>query len=268
MINDDIQETIRGYINNTLPTDERAQFEQAMATDAELKSEVLLYKALYFTTKNQDLVAVSQTLSDIIATEPLPPEDEVLTEEKPIQTPEKRLRLWGLWLLVLLVIGVGSALLYQKITRDKQEKEQIENHQIVKSYDDKPFENIIGYAENDPSAFAQAMRAYDKKEFEKAESLFIEGMKDPRSNKNNPTIQLYFGITQRLLNKLDMASKTLEKQVDDKDIGDFARFNLGLTLLKMNKRDAAKAWLIPLSKKPNLGAIQKDANLILSQLAF
>ena len=251
---ENIQESIKRYVDGTMSKTESIDFERLLESNTDLREEVRLYKALAFVTKNRDLMAMSQIVGSVIEGQKLEPDYETHQEyfKKPTKGGKGNWGLLGGFLSFLLLAG---GIFFTVKTSQKAAKYQ----RIVQNYEHvKP--DLIN--PDTPSVLYDALQFYDKKDYAAAKTAFYAHL---RKQPYDFTVQLYAGITQSMTGENTEAIKTLRKvaQKSDPSLKKYADMSLALVLLKMGDTEGAQSLLKPLRDDPVLG---ENATQILSDL--
>ena len=237
---EDAQDIIAAYLKNELSPEERAQFEQQLATDEDWASELALYKAFHH--RDTALLSVSQTVKQLIATEKFEPD---LTYESPflspINLPKKRLRLWYFLLPVLGISMAIGGLIYVNSKKIPAE---------VKVILERPFGNIMGFGK-DTSRFVKAMRAYDSADYNLASKDLDEYLTTRLKSDDRADALLYLGETHRMRHNFVEAQKQFEKVFESDPSNanaiaiaqSAAHYLLGLTWLQQGEIEKAQEEL-------------------------
>lgn len=238
---EDAQDIIAAYLKNELSPEERAQFEQQLATDEDWASELALYKAFHH--RDTALLSVSQTVKQLIATEKFEPD---LTYESPflspINLPKKRLRLWYFLLPILGISMAIGGLIYVNSKKLPDE---------VKVILERPFGNIMGFGKDTSSSFVKAMRAYDSADYNQASNDLDEYLTTRLKSDDRADALLYLGETHRMRHNFVEAQKQFEKVFESDPSNanaiaiaqSAAHYLLGLTWLQQGEIEKAQEEL-------------------------
>lgn len=234
---EDAQDIIAAYLKNELSPEERAQFEQQLATDEDWASELALYKAFHH--RDTALLSVSQTVKQLIATEKFEPD---LTYESPFLSPtnlpKKRLRLWYFLLPILGISMAIGGLIYVNSKKIPAE---------VKVILEQPFGNIMGFGKDTSSSFFEAMSAYSAKDYDAASKGLNEYLKTRLKSDDRADALLYLGETHRMRHNFVEAQKQFKKVFESDRSNTVAQsaahYLLGLTWLQQGEIEKAQEEL-------------------------
>jgi tetratricopeptide (TPR) repeat protein len=248
MIIENIQDTIKQYLDGTLLGQEKADFEKEIKNSEELAEEVRRFRQLRIFNKNKKVIEANALLSSVMAEIDIEP--DYGKYEKHFKTSIFDNVMWR-WLLggltVLLVVGGGF--FYQTSQKTKALKD------LSKTYL-QPMENIIGFPPNAQTQDAKGMAAYDNKNYSEAITLLNY------ASKNNPddnSLRLYLAISYLMQEQNEKAEPLLQELVKADNLSTIpAKWYLALSLMQRNQKTEAGVLLQSLESDTVFGNRAKE----------
>ncbi len=245
---ENIQETIKKYLDNTMTPSEKADFELQIRDSTELAEQVRQFRQLKIWDKNSFLIQSNAVLTGVMADIDIEPNygiHEKYFKKSLFDRPVWRWLMGGLVLATLL----SGGFLYQQNQASKA------LNQLAKSHLE-PLPNFIGFAENDSSQPAKAMASYDNKNYSEA----IERLKS--ATKNSPddnSLKLYLAVSYLMQDQNAQAQTLLEDSVKTDNLSTIpAKWYLALTYMQIGKKDEAYKLLQSLESDLDYGKDVKD----------
>lgn len=248
MIIENIQDTIKKYLDGTLSGKEKADFEKEIKNSAELAEEVRRFRQLRIFDKNKDIIAANAILNSVMSDIEIEP--DYGKYEKYFKKSIFDNVMWR-WLFggLALILVVGGGFVYQKSQETKALKE------LSKTYL-QPMENIIGFSDNAQTQDAKAMAAYDNKNYSEAIVLLNN------ASKNNPddnSLRLYLAISYLMQEQNEKAESLLQTIVKTDDLSTIpAKWYLALSLMQRGQKTEAKVLLQSLESDATFGNRAKE----------
>jgi tetratricopeptide (TPR) repeat protein len=243
-----LQETIKDYLDGTMSGTEKTDFEAQIKSDADLAEEVRRFRQLSILNKNKPLLDAKATLSAVMAETTIEPDygdHEKYFKKSLFENP-----LWR-WLVggLAVVLLVGGGIVYQKIV----EAEALKNLSIKNLA---PYTNIINFAPDDQTQAAKAMRAYDNKNYAEASSLLNFAVKnDPTDN----SLKLYLANCYLMQKQNSQAETLLKDMIRTNDLSQNpAKWYLALTLMQRGEKEEARVLLQSLENDSFYGVKAKE----------
>ena len=152
-----LQDKIQAYLDGTLPPAEKTAFEAQIKTSEPLAAELRRYRQLRILGQHQTLIQGKTLLDAVVAEVSIAPD---YGQHKAYFEQPSGKTLGGRWILggLTILLAVLGLFFYQKYEAGKA-LANLAQTQLS------PMANMIGFAPDDPSNAAQAMRAYDQKNF-------------------------------------------------------------------------------------------------------
>lgn len=240
---ENIQESIKRYVDGKMSQTESLEFEQLLEINTDLREELRLYKALAFITKNRDLMAMSQIVGNVIQNEKLKPDFDAY------QTYLKKPKKWwqrGLWILSsFIALALTLGIIYT--VNIQQDRAKYEN--LVQNYGHLPDDLIQA---DSASVLYDALQFYRAKNYPNAKTAFKKHLK---KQPNDDLAQLYLGVTEYLTHENTEGVKTLRQVVANSDdfSKKYAQMSLSMALLKVGEYTEAQTLLEQLKSDAILG---------------
>lgn len=242
-------ELIERYLQGELAGDELVRFEQAMKEDAALAAEVDLQQSVQQLLAEKDVLALDQQLTD-------------LRQDYGAETP-KLLPFRKIWFAAAAVLVLGIASIGFFTTADPIDGEEL----YLSYFEPYPADNAVRSQEDDPTRVSQmeeALEAYAKGDYDAAYQRFLACL---YIDADDLRAKFYLGITLLAQGHGEKAAETLLEVAEQTDsiYADPARWYYTLSLIRQNKRSAARKELKALEKEAR-GKYQKLAIEMLDEL--
>ena len=242
---EDWEAKISAYLKDTMPLQDRLDFEKNMSENPSLKEAVEFDKAL-----NQQAQAhllfkhLTPHLEDFIAENKLDEQQSSPLPKSPRYPLSIKTILGGLSLVLLLVLGILSIFTYQK---DKKYTQIIHKWTMA---------DPLPYIGNDTlfqnNATSEAVKAYQRGDYKQAEMFFLQNDSPEKDQQN---ARLYRAVTALLTQppNTDKAIQILEVRYGDKRRFGYEAIEWYLALAYLQKKDNEKALKV-------LNNIPKDSD--------
>lgn len=248
MIIENIQDTIKQYVEGRLSDKNKMDFEAQMKDSTELMEEVRQFRQLHIFNKNKHLIEANALLNAVMRGIEIEP--DYGKYEKYFKKPFFGDALWR-WLLggLAVCILVVGGLLYQK----NQTSKSLQKLSITYL---QPMEDIIGFADTDQTQAAKAMKAYDRKNYGEAIDLLENVVKNtPDDN----SLKLYLAISYLMEKQNLKAESLLQSLAKGNDLSTIpAKWYLALSLLQSGEKEEAKTLLQSLESDTTFGNRAKE----------
>ena len=241
------QDNIQAYFRGSMSTEEKQAFESEVLASPVLAEEVHRYRQIRVLTRTETLLQSKHTLAAVMAETSISPD---YGKYEQYFTGSGK---WGWlkgWLPSLLVIG---ALLTGSTAYYYYQQQQMEQQRLFSVL--VPFDNIIGFAADDPSTAAAGMRAYDKQDYATAIQYLSTAVQE---SPDDPSIQMYLGVSYLLQNDPARGEPLLRPLTQSNELVSVpARWYLALCLLQQGKKAAAQPLLDALRTDTVYGELVK-----------
>lgn len=228
-----LQDKIQAYLDGTLPPAEKTAFEDQIKASESLAAELGRYRQLRILGQHQTLIQGKTMLDAVMAEVPITPDygQHEAYFKKPLGKTTK-----GRWFLggLAILTAVLGLFFYQKYQTGKA-LANLAQAQLS------PMANMIGFAPDDPSNAAQAMRAYDQKNYAEAISgLSLEVQANPDDN----SLRLYLAVCHLMQAQHPQAETLLREIIKTEDLATVpAKWYLALSLMQHNAPAEARTLL-------------------------
>lgn len=248
MIIENIQDTIKQYVEGTLSAKDKTNFEAQLKDSTELMEEVRQFRQLRIFNKNKHLIEANALLNTVMRDIEIEPDYGKYEKYFKKSFWETSLWRWLLGGLTVCMLVVGG-LLYQK----NQTAKALQELSIAYLY---PMENIIGFADTDQTQAAKAMKAYDGKNYGEAIRLLENVVKN---TPNDNSLRLYLAISYLMERQNLKAENLLESLVKGNDLSTIpAKWYLALSLMQRGEKEEAKILLQSLESDTTFGNRAKE----------
>lgn len=248
MIIENIQDTIKQYVEGTLSAKDKTDFETQMKGSTELAEEVRQFRQLFIFNKNKHLIEANALLNAVMRDIEIEP--DYGKYEKYFKKPffGSAIPRWLLGGLAVCILVVGG-LFYQKNQATKARQELSTTYL-------QPMEDIIGFADADQTQAAKAMKAYDLKNYGEAVGLLENVVKNtPDDN----SLKLYLAISYLLQGQNLKAESVLQNLIKGNDLSTIpAKWYLALSLMQRGEKEEAKALLQSIESDTTFGNRAKE----------
>lgn len=228
-----LQEKIKDYLDGLMSQGDRNAFEEDIKASEPLAEEVRRYRQMHILSKHTPLIQGKAMLDSIMAEHTIEP-DYGQYESYFKKTLWKH-RIWQ-WLsgVFALAIIAGGTFYYQQAQK-KQALNALANEQL------RPLENMIGFANDDQSTAAIAMRAYDQHNYSSA----ITGLQTAlQESPDDNSLRLYLAVSHLLLQQHQEAESLLRDLTQTDDLTTIpAKWYLALSLVQRGEKEAARLLL-------------------------
>jgi Tetratricopeptide repeat len=228
MMAEQLQDKIQAYLAGDMSPAEKADFENQIKASEALAEELRRYRQLSVLGKNKSLVAGKILLDAVMDALPITP--DYGPYERYFKKP-----LWPFWrwsfVLFALLLALSGVLFYQT-NQEKKASAALAETQLL------PMANVIGFAADDQSNAAEAMRAYDGQNYAEAiERLHIEVRDSPGDN----SLRLYLAVSYLMQGQTPQAEALLQEMIKTDDLVTVpAKWYLALSLLGRNHKTEAR----------------------------
>lgn len=251
---ENIQVTIKKYLDGTMTVQEKVDFETEIKNSKELAEEINQVRLLRIFNKNRDLIEAKSILKSVMADIHIEPDYGSYEKHFKKSIFGKYGLRWLLLSSLAIVFLIGGTVLYQKNQEAKALRDLSKAHL-------QPMENIIGFSPNDPSREAKAMQAYDNKNYNEA---IIQLNSILKNDFNDNSLRLYLAVSYLMQDQNAEAEIHLQNIVKTNDIVTVpAKWYLALSLLQRGQKVEAKSLFQSLSEDTTFGTEAKE---ILKQL--
>jgi tetratricopeptide (TPR) repeat protein len=229
-----LQDQLQDYLANTMSVTEQTDFERQIKDSAPLSTELLRFRQLRVLLRHQPLLQARATLQTVMAEVPVEPDyGPYAAYFRP--SPRRFFPRWR-WLMLALapLLLIGGLLIY----RDMAHRQALAN---IAAAQLQPMVNVIGFAADDPTNAAQAMRAYDRANYTEAvERLLIEVAGNP----DDSSLRLYLAVSYLLRQQPAEAEPLLRGIIRTDDLTTVpAKWYLALCLLQRGQKAEAVTLL-------------------------
>jgi len=229
------------YIQNTLTSEEKLEFDRLIASDEDFRKEIAFHTDLKKVTENKDDDNFKSLLSDLEANA------EVSTR--------KHYTKWYVAASIIVLLGLAYFLSLKPASNDE----------LFTSYFE-PYRNVsqpVVRGDEDKELKTIAFSAYENGDFKKALALFDQLLLE----KEDPIISFYKANVFLKLNEAEKAIAILEKNIAIKDSFSVKRYwYLALAYLKVNKPKKSKENLKLLLETPKNTYKKKEATVLFKKL--
>jgi tetratricopeptide (TPR) repeat protein len=233
MIIENIQDTIKQYLDGKMSATEKIDFENQIKNSEELAEEVRQFRQLRIFDKHKNLLAAKAQLSAVMSEIDIEPDYGSYEKYFKKSFFESPVRKWLAGSLATLAL-IGGIFFYQKSQTDNV----LTN--IYKS-NLQPMENIIGFTVDDQTQAAKAMRAYDQKNYNEAITLLNYAVKN---STDDNSLRLYLAISYLMQERNIEAEILLKDIINKNDLTVIpAKWYLALSLIKRGEKTEARALL-------------------------
>lgn len=228
-----LQEKIKDYLDGQLPPGDQKAFEQDIQASEPLAEEVRRYRQLRILSKNAPLIQGKAMLNNIMDEHTIEPDYGQYESYFKKSLWEHRIWRWLSGLLVLAVIAGGT--FYYQQAQEKQALTALADDQL------RPLENMIGFAADDQSTAAMAMRAYDQRNYSSA----IAGLQTAiQESPDDNSLRLYLAVSHLLLQQHSEAESLLRELTQTDDLTTIpAKWYLALSLVQRGEKEKARILL-------------------------
>lgn len=244
MIIENIQETIKQYIDGTLSPTEKIDFENQIKNSPELAEEVRQFRQLRIFDKSKKLLEAKAILNSVMAETQIEPDYGKYKhhfKQSIFDNPIWRWTMGGLGLLILVICGI----FYQKSQATNALK------QLSQTYL-QPMENIIGFSADDQTQAGKGLKAYDNKNYNEAITLLNYAVKN---NSDDNSLRLYLAISYLMQEQNVKAEALLQDIVKANDLSTIpAKWYLALSLMQRGEKEEAKTLLQSLQTDTTFGS--------------
>lgn len=246
---ENLQETIKKYLDGNMTPQEKADFEKERTQSTALQKEVDQARELRVFLRNRELIAANTLLQSIMAETPIEPDyqgSKIYFKDSVWDSPLLKWFL-GSCTVVILISGV---FFYQKNQTNRFLSDIAQNHLQAMT-------NFIGFLPTDESDAAKGMRAYDHKNYVTSIDLL-------KNAANETDLQLYLAISYLMQGQKDPAESLLKGLIQSNDMTAVpAKWYLSLLWLQKSEKEKAIHLLQKLESDATFG---NKAKALLSDL--
>lgn len=248
MIIDNIQATIKQYIDGSLSSTEKIDFENQIKNSPELAEEVRQFRQLKIFDKNKKLIEANALLKAVMAETQIEPDYGKYKHHFKKSIFDNPIWRWSMGGLAAIILVIGG-IFYQKSQATSALK------LLSKTYM-QPMENIIGFSADDQTQAGKALKAYDNKNYNEAITLLNYAIKN---NSDDNSLRLYLAISYLMQEQNEKAEALLQDIVKDNDLSMIpAKWYLALSLMQRGEKEEAKALLQSLESDSTFGSRAKE----------
>lgn len=244
-----LQEAISGELNDN----EKESLKSLIATDKDANEEYIFSEKLSKTLKNQDILAISALVGNIIETEGLPEMNDFDTQSGKSDTPPQystpikaiyNVKLWLLGVTIVSITAIGIYGVYEyRLAQDNKYVITIYN-KYLQSLENDLYTQTFNQGMNDLKA---GMEAYNNRDYAKA----VTSLAKHYQQTNDEMVGLYLSISMLLSGDNSIEAEEILSAIKPKlpsPITHIAEWYLVLAKLKNNKKTEAVDMLKNIAK--------------------